>query len=210
VGLLEGYSASALIQARARSRTVGTNSSTRRSIVVVLGGDTPLGPVLILGLEKEGYIIITSVSNPDAVAEIETTGNGDGRVLVFNPKESSTLQPFLRSLKATSTLRFPLNTAGAHPSPPHPPLCRLSPHSSVPIRNCPRAARASQLTTTYEAYLKETHIMPLQAVGLDGMILTRWHKYMLHIPRENTVAIRNQCSYIIPNLKMPVNVRGAT
>ena len=54
---------------------------------VVLGGDSPLGAPLIAGLEKEGYIVITSVSDPDAVAEIEANGNGFVRALVFEPNE---------------------------------------------------------------------------------------------------------------------------
>ena len=57
----------------------------------MLGGDTPLGPALIQGLEKEGYIVITSVSNPDAVADIEASGNGYVRALVFDPKEVNVL-----------------------------------------------------------------------------------------------------------------------
>ena len=55
----------------------------------MLGGDSPLGPALISGLEKEGYIVITSVSDPDAVAKIEETGNGYVRALVFDPSEVS-------------------------------------------------------------------------------------------------------------------------
>ena len=54
---------------------------------VVLGGDSPLGAPLIAGLEKEGYIVITSVSDPDAVAEVEAPGNGFVRALVLDPLE---------------------------------------------------------------------------------------------------------------------------
>lgn len=46
-----------------------------------------LGPALISGLVKEGYIVITSVSDPDAVAEVEALGNGYVRALVFDPTE---------------------------------------------------------------------------------------------------------------------------
>lgn len=55
--------------------------------VVVLGGDNPLGAPLIAGLEREGYIVITSVSDPDSIAEIEANGNGFVRALVFDPRE---------------------------------------------------------------------------------------------------------------------------
>lgn len=54
---------------------------------VVLGGDSPLGASLIAGLEKEGYIVITSVSDPDSVAVIEANGNGFVRALVYDPSE---------------------------------------------------------------------------------------------------------------------------
>ena len=49
----------------------------------------PLGAPLISGLVKEGYIVITSVSNPDSVAEVEAAGNGYVRALVFDPAEVS-------------------------------------------------------------------------------------------------------------------------
>ena len=56
---------------------------------VVLGGDTPLGPPLIAGLEKEGYIVITSVASTNAVSSLESTGNGYVRALVLDPAEVS-------------------------------------------------------------------------------------------------------------------------
>lgn len=58
-----------------------------KSVQVVLGGDSPLAGPLISGLVKEGYIVITSVSDPDVVAEIEAKGNGYVRALVFDPNE---------------------------------------------------------------------------------------------------------------------------
>ena len=51
-----------------------------------------MGPSLISGLEKEGYIVITSVSDPDSVSKIEACGNGFVRALVFDPSEVSPLQ----------------------------------------------------------------------------------------------------------------------
>lgn len=131
----------------------------------MLGGDTPLGPALISGLEKEGYIVITSVSNPDAVAEIEATGNGYVRALVFDPKEAC-LYPFVYILLLTyhfaaiyTPAISPLLEGYFDPSLPtehrwrslselihylpHPTLCRLPPHPSAAISTCTRAARAS-------------------------------------------------------------------
>ena len=54
---------------------------------MVLGADSPLGPALISGLEKEGYIVIASVSTPDAVDDIESIGRGYVRALVLDPTE---------------------------------------------------------------------------------------------------------------------------
>jgi hypothetical protein len=53
----------------------------------VLGGDTPLGIALILDLEKNGYIVITSVSTPEAVDEIEQQSHGYVRAIVLDPTE---------------------------------------------------------------------------------------------------------------------------
>ncbi|KAH8117187.1 hypothetical protein DFH11DRAFT_1573658 [Phellopilus nigrolimitatus] len=173
-GLLAGYSASKYASARANyrraQRTVGSSASTRRLLVVVLGGDTPLGPALIAGLEREGYIVITSVSNPDAVAETEAGGNGYVRALVFDPLEPSTLQPFLRSLKATLSLRFPLNTPGdpyQHSPSTFPILYSVVSLLTLPSTlgsPMPTPFEHLDLTSTYESYLAQTHIMPLQAV----------------------------------------------
>ncbi|KAI5124295.1 hypothetical protein M0805_008903 [Coniferiporia weirii] len=173
-GLLAGYSASAYAKTRARSRraqrTVGSGTSSRRLIVVVLGGDTPLGRPLISGLENEGYIVITSVSNPDAVAEIEACGNGYVRALVFDPCEPSTLQPFLRSLKATLGLRFPLNTPGdpyQHSPATFPILYSVVSLLTLPSSlACPIPAPFENLdlSATYVPHLIQTHVMPLQVV----------------------------------------------
>lgn len=133
----------------------------------MLGGDTPLGPALISGLEKEGYIVITSVSNPDAVAEIEATGNGYVRALVFDPKEAC-LYPFVYILLLTyhfaaiyTPAISPLLEGYIDPSLPtehrwrslselihylpHSTLSRLSSHSSATVSTRTRAARASRV-----------------------------------------------------------------
>ena len=39
------------------------------------------------GLEREGYIVIASVSSPDAIDELEAHGHGYVRALVLDPKE---------------------------------------------------------------------------------------------------------------------------
>ncbi|OJT14108.1 hypothetical protein TRAPUB_9346, partial [Trametes pubescens] len=91
-GLLVGY-ASPHIRRHARAlraqrhRTAVANGE-RRQVVVVLGGDSPLGPPLIQDLEKKGYIVITSVSTPEAVGEIESKCHGFVRALVLDPTEA--------------------------------------------------------------------------------------------------------------------------
>jgi nucleoside-diphosphate-sugar epimerase len=54
---------------------------------VVLGADHPLGLHLVLGLEAQGYIVIASVSSPDAVEALEAKSRGYVRVLVLDPRE---------------------------------------------------------------------------------------------------------------------------
>ncbi|EJD05697.1 uncharacterized protein FOMMEDRAFT_139062 [Fomitiporia mediterranea MF3/22] len=173
-GLLAGYSASSYARARARARrtqkTIGTSTNNRRLVVVVLGGDAPLGPSLISGLVKEGYIVITSVSNPDSVAETEATGNGYVRALVFDPTEPATLPAFLKSLKATLSLRFPLNAAGDpyQNSPTTFPIIFsvISLITLPPLQICPTPAPFEhlELDSSYASFLSHTHIMPLQAI----------------------------------------------
>lgn len=55
--------------------------------IVVLGGDTIAGPALVHSLEKRGYVVITSVSTPDAVDQLEKKSKGNVKALVLNPKE---------------------------------------------------------------------------------------------------------------------------
>jgi hypothetical protein len=47
----------------------------------------PLGSALIADLEKKGYIVITSVSTPEAVDAIEHECHGYVRALVLDPTE---------------------------------------------------------------------------------------------------------------------------
>lgn len=54
---------------------------------VVLGGDTPLGLPLILELEAQGYIVITSVCTPEAIHDIEQHTRGYVRAIVLDPSE---------------------------------------------------------------------------------------------------------------------------
>ena len=53
----------------------------------MLGGDTPFGLPLILDLERKGYIVIASVSTPEAVDVLESRSKGYVKALVLNPRE---------------------------------------------------------------------------------------------------------------------------
>lgn len=86
---------------------------------VVLGGDTPLGVALILDLEKNGYIVIASVSTPEAVDEIEQQSHGYVRAIVLDP-----LEVCLASSKTSISTQYlynsqrPSRTFSAHFLPP--------------------------------------------------------------------------------------------
>ena len=95
-GLLVGYATPRFTRHRARvgaRRHAAATSgalSERRQVVIVLGGDSPLGLPLVLDLEKKGYIVITSVSTPEAVNEVESRCHGYVRALVLDPTEVRT------------------------------------------------------------------------------------------------------------------------
>ena len=117
-GLLVGYGSHKYrIYSRHRTRHVSTTSvhRERRQVVgtslislsalrseshyllVVLGGDRPIGLPLILDLEKKGYIVITSVESSVAVDSIEAKTHGYVRALVLessNVRSRISLSPF--------------------------------------------------------------------------------------------------------------------
>jgi hypothetical protein len=56
---------------------------------VVLGGDTPYALPAILELEKQGYIIIASVSTSEAIDILESQSRGYVKAHVLDPFEVS-------------------------------------------------------------------------------------------------------------------------
>ncbi|KAH8106858.1 hypothetical protein BXZ70DRAFT_915360 [Cristinia sonorae] len=170
VGIYAGYSALHLQHHSKTRRTVKTSGSTeRRQVVVVLGGDSSLGLSLILDLEKQGYIVITSVSSPEAVDVVEQQCHGYVRALVLDPTEPEMIPFFLRSLSSTMSRRFPITAAGdPHVSPSAYPyihsvisLLTLPSRYDVPI---PAPLEHLSLREDYSAYLQSTHITPLLVV----------------------------------------------
>ncbi|THH27049.1 hypothetical protein EUX98_g7133 [Antrodiella citrinella] len=169
-GLLVGYS-TLQYQHHMRSRkTVRASGSTeRRQIVVVLGGDLPLGLPLILDLEKQGYIVITSVSSSEAADELESQCHGYVRALVLDPAEPDTVPYFLRSLSSTMSRRFPITAAGdPHASPSSYPYI----HSVISLLTLPTSQQAPMpapfehlsLRDDYSEYLQTSHVTPLLVV----------------------------------------------
>lgn len=139
-------------------------------------------------MESKGYIVITSVSTPEAVDEIESKAHGYVRALVLDPSEvcsrsililaaavaNSSTQPetatlFLRSLSSTLSRRFPITAAGdphAHPST-HTyiqsivSLLTLPPQDQTPPIG---PLEHLSLRDSYLPYLQSTHIAPLRVI----------------------------------------------
>ncbi|GAA6062450.1 hypothetical protein JCM10212_005353 [Sporobolomyces blumeae] len=92
--------------------THGVPAEVRKEAALVLGADTVQGREIALDLEKRGWVVIGTVSDPASVDRLEKDGRGWIKVLVLDPTESSSVGPFLRSLSTALSLRFPLHSSG--------------------------------------------------------------------------------------------------
>lgn len=168
-GLLAGYTTFRMTHAHKRRVRSTTVTPEKRQVVVVLGGDHPLGLPLIIELEQKGYIVITSVSTPEAVSSIESKGHGYVRALVLDPNEPGTIPIFLRSLASTLSRRFPITAAGDPyaATPYHPLLHSIISLLTLPIpsiHTAPIPIEQLSLRSTYLPHLLSTHFAPLQAL----------------------------------------------
>lgn len=168
-GLLAGYTTFRMTHAHKRRVRSTTVTPEKRQVVVVLGGDHPLGLPLIIELEQKGYIVITSVSTPEAVSSIESKGHGFVRALVLDPNEPGTIPIFLRSLASTLSRRFPITAAGDPyaATPYHPLLHSIISLLTLPIpsiHTAPTPIEQLSLRSTYLPHLLSTHFAPLQAL----------------------------------------------
>lgn len=168
-GLLAGYTTFNMTHAHKRRVRSTTVTPEKRQVVVVLGGDHPLGLPLIIELEQKGYIVITSVSTPEAVSSIESKGHGYVRALVLDPNEPGTIPIFLRSLASTLSRRFPITAAGDPyaATPYHPLLHSIISLLTLPIpsiHTAPTPIEQLSLRSTYLPHLLSTHFAPLQAL----------------------------------------------
>ncbi|KAG5645080.1 hypothetical protein DXG03_007170 [Asterophora parasitica] len=168
-GLLVGYSRfNARKRCHQKDYKAKAQSTERRQVVVVLGADSPLALPLIIDLEAKGYIVIASVSTPEAIATLEQACNGYVRALVLDPHEPATIPVFLRSLASTLSRRFPITASGdpfVSPSS-HPYIqsvvCLLTLPTSIPSIHAP--LEHISLRNTYLPFLSATHITPLQVL----------------------------------------------
>ncbi|KAK2466830.1 hypothetical protein APHAL10511_001088 [Amanita phalloides] len=164
--LLAGYARAYMYKSRIQRARAQTNE--RRQVIVLLGGDTTFALPLILDLERKGYIVIASVSNPEACTTLENQCQGYVRALVLDPSEPATINAFLRSLTSTLSIRFPINSAGdpfvSSSSQPYIhgviSLLTLSPQISV----TPAPLEHVSLANTYLPFLTATQITPLRAI----------------------------------------------
>ncbi|KAG2158511.1 uncharacterized protein EDB93DRAFT_1238246 [Suillus bovinus] len=168
-GLLAGYTTFHMTRVHKRRVRSTTVTPEKRQVVVVLGGDHPLGLPLIIELEQKGYIVVTSVSTPEAVSSIESKGHGYVRALVLDPNEPGTIPIFLRSLASTLSRRFPITSAGDPyaATPYHPLLHSIISLLTLPvpsIHTTPTPIEQLSLRSTYLPHLLSTHFAPLQAL----------------------------------------------
>ncbi|KAK0484044.1 hypothetical protein IW261DRAFT_1466403 [Armillaria novae-zelandiae] len=163
-GLLVGYGGVYLRTVRARK--LKALATAKRQVVVVLGGDAPLGLPLISDLERKGYIVIASVSTPEAADLLERQSHGFVRALVLDPTETGTIPVFLRSLSSALSRRFPLNSPGDPFSSPasHPYIHAVVSLLSLagPVHHAP--FEHISLQSDYLTYLTATQITPLQVI----------------------------------------------
>jgi hypothetical protein len=74
--------------------------------LVLLGGDTIFALPLVQDLEKKGYVVIASVSTPEACSALENKCQGYVRALVLDPSEVSlhTCPFYIMTSSLTSTI----------------------------------------------------------------------------------------------------------
>ncbi|EAU88708.1 hypothetical protein CC1G_01081 [Coprinopsis cinerea okayama7 len=167
-GLYTTHRKMSAMKAKQPASKLQAQSAERKQVVVVLGGDTPHGLPLILGLEKKGYIVIASVSTAEAVEKLESRTKGYVKALVLDPQEPATVPIFLRSLSSTLSRRFPLRAAGdPHSSPSSQPYVQ----SVISLLTLPSSASPAlgplehlSLAKDYLPYLTATQITPLQVI----------------------------------------------
>ncbi|QRV86072.1 hypothetical protein RhiJN_14090 [Ceratobasidium sp. AG-Ba] len=215
-GLLAGYLAtrsSGPERSRPRFRILGrmrrkTNdlTSERREIIILLGADHAFGLALVRDLVARGYVVIASVSRAELADELESYGAGFIRALVLDPKDPTTLNPFLREMRATLGLRFPLGTAGDPYASPasHAHIVSLVSLLSLTTTTDPNSIEADNtsfmplssmsLTKDYLPRLISAHVTPFGII--QGVLphLRNTNKYM---PKAHPSIVLLQSAYTL-------------
>ncbi|KAF5388945.1 hypothetical protein D9757_005154 [Collybiopsis confluens] len=165
-GLLVGYGGIYMRARRARRFNSKAGSSERRQVIVVLGGDHPLGLPIILDLEAKGYIVITSVATANAAVFLEGKCHGFVRALMLDPNRPETVPQFLRSLASTMSRRFPTTAAGdPYVSPAtHPYIQSIVSLLTLPPSSLQAPLEHISFSHTYLPYLTATQVTPLQII----------------------------------------------
>lgn len=76
------------------------------NIVVVLGADSPLGPLVVSDLRSKGYIVIASVSTVEAIPELERIGKGYVKALVLDPYDVSCAIIYVHLVACSDTFHW--------------------------------------------------------------------------------------------------------
>lgn len=90
-----------------------SDGSGRLEAVLVLGADpgTP-GATIARDMARKGFVVLASVRRTSSVKTLEKDGRGWIKVLVLDPTDSTSFTPFVRSVTASLSLRFPLHSPG--------------------------------------------------------------------------------------------------
>ncbi|KAG8873183.1 hypothetical protein FRB97_006978 [Tulasnella sp. 331] len=173
VGLALAVGRSAYIWAKRMTDVVQAKQHVRdKEVVVILGADSPLGPLIASDLRSKGYIVMASVSSEEAVADIEMIDQGFINALVLNPCDPSSIAPFFRSLQSALSLPFSLAQGGPHRAPlpsELPVLVSLISLLSLTrpnpaVASTPHSLSTLSISNDYLPHLITTHLTPLTII----------------------------------------------
>ncbi|KAG8721517.1 hypothetical protein FRC08_012393 [Ceratobasidium sp. 394] len=193
------------ILGRMRRKTTDLTSE-RREIILLLGADHAFGLAIARDLVSRGYVVIASVARAELADELESHGAGFIRALVLDSKDPTTLNPFLRDMRATLGLRFPLGTAGDPYASPasHAHIVSLVSLLSLTTTTDPNAIEADDtsfmplssmsLTKDYLPRLISAHVTPFGII--QGVLphLRNTNKYM---PKSHPSIVVLQSAYTL-------------
>lgn len=142
-----------------------------RCPVVVLGGDTPLALPLILELERKKYVVIASVSTPEAVETLEHKCQGYVRALVLDPFEVHTPLDVLQRTCLTFLI--------AYNNPSLPALAGIDPIAQIPHQRRRGSLRIALLGPIHPLYHLSSHT---PCVRTDSARAPRAYLAPRHVP----------------------------